>query len=92
MERVLGRSLLRGETVHHRNGDRLDNRPENLELWSTAQPYGQRVEDKVAWAKQLLALYEPTALVAHARGAGDGEGVKDYVLKPEPAARVRRSA
>ena len=48
------------ETVHHRNGDRLDNRPENLELWSTAQPKGQRVEDKLAWAYALLARYDPT--------------------------------
>ena len=32
MESVLGRSLRRGELVHHRNGDGTDNRPENLEL------------------------------------------------------------
>ncbi len=55
MARLLGRPLTADETVHHRNGDRLDNRPENLELWSTAQPKGQRVEDKVRWALAFLA-------------------------------------
>lgn len=71
MERLLGRSLLPGETAHHRNGDRSDNavtgelvefRSGNLELWSTAQPKGQRVEDKVEWAVELLKLYRPDLL------------------------------
>lgn len=32
MEATLGRPLARDEHVHHRNGDKTDNRPENLEL------------------------------------------------------------
>lgn len=49
MEQVLGRPLERFENVHHINGVRNDNRPENLELWTKAQPAGQRPEDLAAW-------------------------------------------
>ena len=54
MEEKVGRPLLKHENVHHVNGVRDDNRPENLELWSTSQPYGQRVEDKIVWAVKIL--------------------------------------
>lgn len=58
MERILGRKLLKGENVHHKNGVRWDNRPENLELWVVHQPAGQRPSDLVKWAKEILNRYE----------------------------------
>lgn len=57
MERHLGRSLVPGEEVHHKNGQRSDNRLSNLELWSTSQPKGQRIEDKLKFAYEIIALY-----------------------------------
>lgn len=62
MEDYLGRALLDHETVHHKNGDRSDNNINNLELWSTKQPRGQKIEDKILFAKEILALYDPTSL------------------------------
>lgn len=59
MERILGRTLLPGENVHHRNGVRSDNRLENLELWVTSQPAGQRTDDIVSHAVEMLRRYAP---------------------------------
>ena len=57
MEQLLGRYMLPQESVHHRNGVKDDNRPENLELWTRPQPAGIRASDAVAWAHEILARY-----------------------------------
>lgn len=74
MEDLLGRPLARGETVHHVNGDRADNttdgalderyRSGDLELWSSWQPAGQRVSDKIEYAEALLRQYAPQLLAS----------------------------
>lgn len=57
MEQQVGRTLSRDESVHHRNGITTDNRPENLELWASVHPSGQRVSDLVAFAQEVLERY-----------------------------------
>ena len=57
MEKYIGRPLRAHESMHHINGDKADNRIENLDLWSSGQPKGQRVLDKVRWAREILEEY-----------------------------------
>ena len=63
VEQKLGRPLLPTERVHHKNGKRDDNRPENLELWtcvgdSKKDPHGVRLVDKVLGMIDALTTEE----------------------------------
>ena len=61
MERMLGRSLRKGESVHHKNGIRDDNSETNLELWVGAIRYGQRASDVICAHCGLSYLASTTA-------------------------------
>ena len=84
MEEKLGRPLRAYENVHHSNGVRGDNRPENLELWITKQPKGQREADVIQWAIAYLGAhgYKVLPPTASPREAVNGESVCALDLPP----------
>lgn len=57
MQQMMGRILKKEENVHHKDGNKLNNQADNLELWARSQPSGQRAEDLVSWASQVITSY-----------------------------------
>ncbi len=83
VEKTIGRDLLSGESVHHKNGDRSDNRIENLELWATAHGSGQRVSELAGDAIMNGQIEQPQGRVmmamCHDHRNDDGEFIIDYL-------------
>jgi hypothetical protein len=51
-EAMLGRPLRPGEIVHHKDGDRLNNAPENLEVITQGAHIRHHEPWKTRWAKE----------------------------------------
>jgi hypothetical protein len=49
MRQMIGRELESFEQVHHKDGDKINNHPSNLELWTRSHPSGQRASDLINW-------------------------------------------
>lgn len=75
MENKLGRRLTKKEVVHHINGNRLDNLPENLELTDNSNHFKKhKVWD--IWAKQSRNGREVECLVCNKKHYRKGYSLK----------------
>jgi hypothetical protein len=58
MAHHLGRPLFPDEFVHHGPKGKQDNTIENLELWTTHHPKGQRVDELLEFAREIVTRYK----------------------------------
>jgi|TARA_B110000483_G_C18040298_1_gene482330 hypothetical protein len=57
-----GVTLTSNQNIHHKNGVRDDNHIDNLELWDTSQPAGQRVLEKLSYYFELVKSHSNNPL------------------------------
>lgn len=90
MEAILGRRLRPNERVHHRNGRRDDNRPENLELWRLKDPPGVRASDYHCPGCQCSALEGASRLASSDLPSRRGEAAAPNIRAPrlDPVGKV----
>lgn len=63
-ETILGRKLVKGETIHHKNGDKTDNRPENLAIFNGS---GEHTRFHYSLIPKKIKLKEPIKPRIHKR-------------------------
>jgi hypothetical protein len=88
MEQKLGRHLLPSEVVHHRDGDPLNNAPDNLEVFQTNGAHlRHELNGRVPkWTedgqKRLAAAVEKAASIRRGSKAGAGQRTRSTARQP----------